>query len=213
MTRKELKEQAKQNLRGNWKWAALSSIFAVALFIIGSWMTANDVTNNNEHIIGDIISIIASFTFIGMSITFLHFNDKLGKVDKKPFQASLTVYNKKYFVPGLKVYFSRLIFIALWCLLLIIPGIIKEYSYSMAEFIMTDMIDSGKSMTFTQAITESKKLMNGHKMDFFILRLSFIGWFILCILTYGIGFLWFIPYRNSTYAIFYRKLAGNKFRQ
>ena len=158
MTRKELKEQAKQNLHGNWKWAALSSIFAVALFIIGSWMTANDVTNNNERIIGDIISIIASFTFIGMSITFLHFNDKLGKGNKKPLQALFAVYNKKYFVPGLKVYFSRLIFIALWCLLLFIPGIIKEYSYSMAEFIMTDMIDSGKSMTFAQAITESKKI-------------------------------------------------------
>ena len=213
MTRKELKEQAKQNLRGNWKWAALSSIFAVALFIIGSWMTANDITNNNERIIGDIISIIASFTFIGMSITFLHFNDKLGKVDKKPFQASFAIYNKKYFVPGLKVYFSRLIFIALWCLLLFIPGIIKEYSYSMAEFIMTDMIDAGKSMTFTQAITESKKLMYGHKMDFFILRLSFIGWQFLACLPLGIGLIWFYPYRYATEAAFYRKLAGNKFRQ
>lgn len=44
------------------------------------------------------------------------------------------------------------------------------------------MIDAGKSMTFTQAITESKKLMYGHKMDFFILRLSFIGWqFLACL--------------------------------
>lgn len=83
----------------------------------------------------------------------------------------------------------------------------------MVPYITADLIDSDQTVNPTKVVEASDKLMKGHKMDLFILRLSFIGWDILAVCTLGIGLLWLAPYRNSTYAIFYRKLAGNKFRQ
>jgi len=88
----------------------------------------------------------------------------------------------------------------LWSLLLIIPGIIAAYSYSMAPFILIDNPDIGVS----EAIRRSKEIMRGHKFDYFALQLSFIGWAILACLTFGIGFLWLIPYIQLTSIEFYR---------
>lgn len=81
----------------------------------------------------------------------------------------------------------------------------------MAPFIVKDMTDAGKEISATQAITESRKLMDSHKSDLFIFDLSFLGWTLLCILTAGIGFLWSTPYYRAAKANYYRKLAGDKY--
>lgn len=92
----------------------------------------------------------------------------------------------------------------LWTLLLIIPGIIKSYSYAMTPFILADHPE----LTANQAITRSKEIMDGHKWELFVLELTFIGWEFLSILTLGIGMLWVIPYINASRAVFYREIAG-----
>jgi len=94
----------------------------------------------------------------------------------------------------------RGIFVLLWSLLLIIPGIIAGLSYAMAPYILYENPD----MSGSEAIKASKELMDGNKWHFFCLNLSFLGWDILCILTLGIGCLWITPYRQATYAAFYR---------
>lgn len=94
------------------------------------------------------------------------------------------------------------IFIFLWSLLLIIPGIIAAYRYSMAFYILND----NPKMGAMDALRESKKMMVGYKGKLFFLSLSFIGWTILSVLTLGIGFLWLIPYMNTTTANFYQNL-------
>ncbi len=96
------------------------------------------------------------------------------------------------------------VFIFLWSLLLIIPGIIKSYSYAMTPYILVDKPE----LSANEAIEESMRLMSGHKFDLFYLQLSFIGWFILALLTAGIGFLWLTPYYNSTVASFYLSLKA-----
>ncbi len=96
------------------------------------------------------------------------------------------------------------IFTALWSLLFIIPGIIKSYSYSMAYFIKIDHPE----YTATQAIDESRKIMNGKKMKLFLLDLSFIGWYIVGALCLGVGVLWVIAYMQASHAEFYRSLIG-----
>lgn len=96
------------------------------------------------------------------------------------------------------------LFIALWTLLFIIPGIVAAFSYAMAPFIMAE----NKEMTASEALRASKTLMNGHKMDLFLLTLSFIGWEILCAFTLGIGLLWLTPYMNATYAAFYHDITN-----
>lgn len=95
------------------------------------------------------------------------------------------------------------LFIALWTLLFIIPGIVKSYSYAMAYYIKLDHPE----YTPTEAITESRKLMRGNKMRLFCLHLSFIGWAIVCIFTLGIGMFWLIPYMNAANAEFYQDLV------
>lgn len=94
------------------------------------------------------------------------------------------------------------IYIFLWTLLFIIPGIVAAYKYAMAPFIMLE----NPGMKAGEAIDASKKMMYGHKGELFILNLSFIGWALLSILTMGVGSLWLNPYMNASYAAFYRHL-------
>lgn len=94
------------------------------------------------------------------------------------------------------------VYTLLWTLLLVIPGIIKAYSYSMTFYILRE----NPEMTAGDAITASQKMMDGHKMDLFLLSLSFIGWAILASITFGIGYLWLIPYIYTAYAAFYETL-------
>ena len=90
-------------------------------------------------------------------------------------------------------------------LLLIVPGIIAAISYSMAFFIQRDNPD----MKAMEAIDASKKMMYGYKWKYFCLGLRFLGWFILGILSCGIGFLWILPYLYISTAKFYIDLKAN----
>ena len=97
------------------------------------------------------------------------------------------------------------IFIILWSLLLVIPGIIKMFSYAMTPYILEENPELGAN----EAIDRSRAMMKGHKFDLFYLYLSFIGWFILCCLTLGIGFLWLTPYMETATAAFYEDVKAD----
>lgn len=106
---------------------------------------------------------------------------------------------------GLAVLIS--IFTTLWGLLLVIPGIIKSYSYSQSYFIYYDIVqETGQTPKVLDTITASRKLMDGYKGKLFWLDLSFIGWHILALATAGIGYLWLSPYISATKAAFYEQL-------
>lgn len=97
------------------------------------------------------------------------------------------------------------ILIFLWSLLLVIPGIIKSFSYSMTPFIL----DEFPELSPSEAIHRSRMMMKGHKFDLFWLYLSFIGWGILCLFTFGIGFLWLVPYMQTAEAAFYEEVKAD----
>ena len=88
----------------------------------------------------------------------------------------------------------------LWSLLFIIPGIVKSYAYSMSLFVLAD--NKGKSAR--ECIKESMAMTDGHKMDLFVLDLSFIGWMFLGALTCGIAYIWVVPYMSATRANAYQ---------
>ncbi len=90
----------------------------------------------------------------------------------------------------------------LWSLLLLVPGIIKSYSYAMTYFILKDEPE----LKNNGAIEKSMKMMEGHKMELFLLDLSFIGWALLSILTLGLGILLLYPYWLTARAHFYEDL-------
>ncbi len=93
----------------------------------------------------------------------------------------------------------------LWSLLLIIPGIIKAFSYAMTPYIL----EENPELSASEAIHRSRMMMRGHKFDLFWLYLSFIGWGILCIFTFGIGYLWLAPYVETAQAAFYEEVKAD----
>lgn len=103
------------------------------------------------------------------------------------------------FSRALVAYLLMCLWVLLWTLLLIIPGIIAALSYAMTFYILADE----KSITPSQALEKSKQMMNGYKWKLFRLMLWFLGFALLCVLTFGIGFLWFIPFAHITLAKFY----------
>ena len=125
---------------------------------------------------------------------------------KKDAPAEFGVLFSKFFNFG-KCFLLNLamtFFIFLWTLLFIIPGIIATYRYAMAPYIMAQNPNIG----VMEAINKSKAMMDGHKAQLFYLDLSFIGWFLLCMLTLGVGLILLNPYREAAYATFYLNLSN-----
>lgn len=98
----------------------------------------------------------------------------------------------------------RGIFVALWSLLFVVPGIIAAYRYRMAVYILLD----NPEMSAMQCLRESKRMMQGHKAELFKLDLSFIGWYLLSMIPLVEYFvmLWYVPYLNTTISLFYEDL-------
>ena len=105
----------------------------------------------------------------------------------------------------------KLTYINLWALLLFVPGVVKTISYSMTDFVAIDHPD----WSANQCITESRRLMDGNKMRYLCLMLSFIGWFILVAVASSISFVgnfaqwFFLPYFEAAKAAFYEDLLDN----
>ena len=80
----------------------------------------------------------------------------------------------------------------LWTLLLIVPGIIKAFAYALVPYLLSD--DKYKDLGYREVLKKSEEMMNGHKMDYFVLNLSFIGWYLLVLPTLGLILIWLSPY-------------------
>lgn len=109
---------------------------------------------------------------------------------------------RRGFVNNLLLGIVNSLLIALWSILLIVPGIVKSCAWSMSYFIAAENPD----ISYSDARKMSEQMMQGHKMEYFMLSLSFIGWSILSIFTFGIGLLFLIPYMQVSSAAFYDNL-------
>ena len=187
MTRKEMKTLAKQKLKGNWGIA------------LGSVLIAGVITGVASSAFGIVELIVAGPVAFGLCCVFLNIFRK-GKADIEDLFEGFTKNFFNNFITGLLVS----VFTFLWSLLFIIPGIIKTYAYAMTFYIQNDHPE----MTETDAITASREMMRGHKWELFVLDLSFIGWYLLCGLTFGLLALYVVPYHNAARTAFYENLAG-----
>lgn len=97
----------------------------------------------------------------------------------------------------------RTLYIVLWTLLFIIPGIIASYNYALTDYILAE----NPELTTKEALELSKKMMYGHRFRLFCLEFSFIGWAFLCVLSLGIGLIWLLPYTEAAKAAFYRDVS------
>ena len=101
------------------------------------------------------------------------------------------------------------VYVLLWSLLFIIPGIIAGYSYAMTSYILAE----NPELTSNEAIERSKQTMSGNRWRLFCVQISFIGWEILsALLTFGIGGLWITPYKQAATAAFYREISGTEYK-
>ena len=113
---------------------------------------------------------------------------------------------KEAFTDSLLLGLLQSIFIFLWTLLLVIPGIIKSYSYAMSSFIQQD----SRNKNWRDCLDASRDMMDGYKMQLFLLDLSFLGWYIVGALCFGIGTLFVIPYHQMARANFYMALVAER---
>jgi uncharacterized membrane protein len=89
-------------------------------------------------------------------------------------------------------------------ILLVVPGIILCFGYAMVPYVLRD----NPELSCTETLAKSREMMKGHKWELFVLYLSFIGWAILCVFTFFIGFLWLTPYMQMTETKFYEKIRA-----
>lgn len=157
--------------------------------------------------IGSLFIFLAYLLMVGIS--FVCIDSFRNKADfQKPFLKAFSLFtNAKYFWGAIWIGLLKIIWTFLWSLLLIVPGIIKSIAYSQAVFIYRDAIDKNQPLGYIQAVTESRRLMVGHKWNYFWLNLTFIGWWILSALTLGlVGLFWVTPYYHLALANFYHRL-------
>ena len=187
-----LRNQAYEALRGKWTPAVVTSlVFCILLGVAVSLSRVNALLYLIAYLGG------ASIVAIGM----LYACWDLFTKGTLPEAGALFAPFKQY-ARTVGAVLLVFVYTLLWTLLLVIPGIIKAYSYSMTFYILRE----NPEMTAGDAITASQKMMDGHKMDLFLLSLSFIGWAILASITFGIGYLWLIPYIYTAYAAFHETL-------
>ncbi len=183
---KILMAQARESLEGKWGLA----IGGVLVFLLVSSATSMIP-------FGSII--VSGPMYVGLAFFFLSLSRKQNPIIKDLFNG----FNN--FLTALVAFLLVALYTILWMLLLIIPGIIAAISYSQTYLLIAD----NPSMSASEAIEKSKKMMYGNKLKFFYLGLRFIGWFFLSILTLGIGFLWLIPYMQVTFAKFHDDIKSN----
>ena len=191
MDRQQLKAQAKEQIKGK-----IGVLIAVTL-VIGAITAAASFLASLIPGVGLAVSIIVTPAFALSTIRIYLMVVRGGTPDVKNCFDGFDD-----FFSAFKVTFLVGIYTFLWSLLFIIPGIVKGYSYSMSLFVLAD--NKGKSAR--ECIEESKAMMEGHKMELFVLDLSFIGWYLLCSLTCGLAFLYVAPLLNTTHANFYEEI-------
>lgn len=228
-TNTQYKNEALAALKGNWAPAVLATVvfLAIATLCIGpaeipmltgsfdseavaAMAAAGDLAGVMDAYStlsswSSLSSLLRIFVYnvlsVGFAVAFLlllrNGDDRL---TSNMFEVSFRQYWHK--VWGM---FLMYLFIALWTLLFILPGIVKAFSYALTPYILEENPD----LSANEAIDHSRAMMKGHKFDLFYLYLSFIGWFLLSFLTLGIGFIWLIPYMNTAQAAFYEDVKAD----
>lgn len=196
MNRLELKTMAKQQIKGN-----IGILFVIALIIAAISGAAGLILRFIPYGIGSLVSTIIITPAFSLSVYMIYLNLANGQ---KP-EAKDAFNGFHDFWSAFKVSFLTGLFTMLWSLLLVVPGIIKAISYSQAMYILAE----NKGMGACEAITRSKTMMHGHKSEYFVLGLSFIGWMLLGSITLGIAYIWITPYMQATYTNFYNAIKPN----
>jgi len=207
-TNPEIRHDSLLKLRGNWLICILACL--VFTFILGALNAPSSVYRaimmSESYSLsagsGILAILIGAPLSIGLTNAFRLFWQR-DDTDLISNMFNFGFRNYLHVVAGNLLYAVLLV---LWTLLLIVPGIIK----SMAYFCVPYLLVEEPELTPMDAIRKSEQMMKGHKMDLFKMVLGFYGWFLLCLLTLGIGLIWWFPYVFNTQAKFYIELSDSQ---
>lgn len=179
----EIRSRARLKLKDNYWSAVLVTIVQGALLSVGS----------------PVAIILAGALTIGLATYFLHNADR-----QNADISDLFTPFKQQFGNSIAYFILQAVFVWLWTLLFIIPGILAMFGYAMTPYILAEHPEISAS----DALKMSKNMMNGNKGRYFCLQLSFIGWIFLCILTCGVGVIFLLPYIQAANAEFFNEVSG-----
>lgn len=218
-SREEIKSIAKERFRANY-WIcvfapllitlalnAITFVFRLPSDFSDLGLAANADASDSLLLIsiGSIILLIFEGP-LTIGLKHFHVMNILGRDVNvgTPFRSAFTNFGRK-----LGGFLWKCLFLYLWTLLLIIPGIIKSLSYAMSDYILADC----PNVKARDALTLSKRIMKGHKTELFVFQLSFLGWIFLNALTLGIlGLFYVTPYLNNATAVYYLEVREEALR-
>ena len=194
MNRAELKAAAKSQIKGKIGILFVITLVIGAISFVAGWLLGM------IPVVGSLASAVIVTPAFALSVIRIYLNVVAG--GQPEVKDSFTGFDD--FWAAFKVNFFVGLFTFLWSLLFVIPGIVKSYAYSMSMYVLAE----NKGKAALECIEESKKMTNGRKMDLFVLDLSFIGWHLLAGITFGIAYIWVLPYVSATKANVYNLLKG-----
>lgn len=198
MNRVEIKNYAKEKLSGN-----LGSIWKTLIIALGISLAAGVVfgilfSKMDADILDSLLGILMIPLGIGTTAFFVSLIENTNFEAKDLFK----YYHDFVKVIGVTILMSLIVMLGYICF--IIPGIILTLSYSLVPIILIKKPELG----IVETLKYSREKMQGHKLDAFVLGLSFIGWAILGTLTFGILYIWLFPYMQLTFTKFYLNILG-----
>ncbi|MDE5561360.1 MAG: DUF975 family protein [Bacteroidaceae bacterium] len=196
----EIRSLACTDLKGRWLEAAMLTFVYMLIAACFSSVIGGVLDLVIHKGVGSIVSILLLPMGWGYAMTFV-FNRR---GDSNAFGLGHLIDGYKDFERIFMTLLLQLVYTFLWTLLLVVPGIIKRLSYAMTSYILLD----NPELKGNAAIERSMAMMCGHKMQLFWLYLTFIGWAILCIFSFGIGYFWLCPYMQASMVRFYEQVKG-----
>lgn len=219
LTATEYKEIAREALRGNWGkaigamlLAACLGAFCTSLYFISHFMlvmsVAIQIFENLPHyflmLVGIGIVLAVFFFFAGGPARFGYIDFNLALLDRREVSPSVVLRRFSLVWKGMYMKIALFAYELFFTLLLIVPGIVTVYAYAMVPYILEEKQD----YTVGKAMRMSRKIMRGHKWELFCLRFSFLGWYLLSFLTFGLALFYVLPYMNAAEAVFYNEISG-----
>ena len=195
----EIKEEAKKltskHILKFWKSSLLVFASSIALAIILGIIS------------GGVLAFITELLALPLYIGFISYILSLTRKE----EVSLTDIFQDYKKIGLIVVtlIISYVFIIFGYILLIIPGIMIAFSLVMVVYLLADSKETSISEA-KNIIRESIEMMNGYKLDYFIFELSFIGWYFLGAITFGIAYIYVIPYFTFANTLYYQRLKEKR---
>lgn len=190
--RRDYKKRAKNLLKGKWKVSLLVTLVTGVLLLLSCWSPRRSYAAGVLYII---MFAVAGSVIIAYSTFFVKLYEAPRAVHFADFINAFEA-----FADGILGLLWYSLWVALWGLLFVIPGIVKSYSYSMMFFVLAENPDLGP----LKAMNLSKALTRNHKADLFVMDLSFLLWHVLSCCTAGLFYLWTAPYitASKTYAYY-----------